>query len=210
VQPLSAGVDRFSNHARTLQRCCVRVEEQFDRPGSRLRVSDVELVYTSSFLGIVSRWESFLEDALLETVCGPATRMLKERRLVQIARRQHFREILLHPNLDYLSLPTVKKAHEVYSLYLIDGGPFAEISEQNRTYLQQATWIRNAIAHASDHAREIFKTKVPGVEALPANRRKPGPFLRHQFRQAPEQTRFELYVAALIGAARQMDNSWSG
>lgn len=192
-----------------LQRCCGRVEDQFGRAGTRLRVSDVEHVYASSFLSLVSRWEAFLEDTLLETVCGPANGALSRRRLVRISTPERFRSILLHPNLDYVSMPTLKRAKDLFELYLVDGGPVAGITEANRTYIQQASWIRNAIAHASNHAERTFKEKVPGVDSLANNRRQPGPFLRHQFRQSPDQRRFELYLGAFLSAAREMDAAWS-
>jgi hypothetical protein len=115
----------------------------------------------------------------------------------------------LFPDHEYISLPTVKKAQQTYDLFVRDGLPFSSISEANQSYIQQAIWIRNAIAHASTYAHRVFREKVPGVAALPSNRRRPGAFLRHEFRVSPSQRRFDLYCAALLAAAREMDESWT-
>lgn len=207
LRPLEPGVRRFSAHVRRLQRCCLRVEKQLH--SGNLRVSDVELVYTSSFLAMVTRWEAFVEAALYEAVCTPAPKALRIRRHLAIASRSHLQRILLHPDKEYVSLTTVRQARDVYELFLKGAGPFGGISDTNQTYIQQAIWIRNAIAHASAASDRAFKKKVPGVASLPRNRRQPSAFLRHEFRVAPSQRRFDLYCSAFLSAATEMGDDWS-
>lgn len=207
VQPLAPGVARLATFTQRLQRCCDRVEVAFSE--GRLRVSDVELVYTSGFLSIVTRWEAFLEECLFETVCGAAPARLVDRRHVQVKSRSRLQKVLLHPEKEYISLTTVKQAEGLYKLFLQEGAPFSAISEPNRTFIQQAIWIRNAIAHSSSAASSAFRDKVPGVTSLPQNRRYPGAFLRHEFRVSPNQRRLNLYCSALVSAAREMASSWT-
>jgi hypothetical protein len=207
IRPLQPGISRFSGYVRRLQRCCVRVEAELS--ARRLRVTDVELVYTSSFLAIVTRWESFLEASLYDAVCNPAPATLEGKRHLAVASRSHFQRILLHPDKEYVSLTTVRQARGLYDLFLKGAGPFGAISEANQTYIQQAIWIRNAIAHSSEAAERTFRDKVPGVASLPTNRRQPSAFLRHEFRVSPSQRRFDLYCGAFLSAATEMGQRWS-
>jgi hypothetical protein len=171
-------------------------------------VTDTELVYASTFLAVTARWEAFLEIALFESVCGQIPKERLRVRHIECSSRAQFRRILLHPNQDYVSLSPPKKAKELYGLYLRESGPLSAISESNQTYIQQAMWIRNAIAHSSDFAVTTFRSRVPGVSSLPPIKRHPGPFLRHEFRASPSQRRLDLYLTAFRSAAAEFALDW--
>ncbi len=203
---LSEYVHRFARRVLLYGHCCARVEDSFAE--NRLRVTDVELVYSSSFLSVCSHWESLLKAVIVETVCGDESRRRCNRRLASFEKRQHLEELLLFPGKDYVSIPTLKHAEALAGLFISQGRPISEVSEQNRTLLQQAVWVRNAIAHESPFALKTFSTKVPGVSALPRSKRSPGAFLRHEFRQAPSQRRYELYFAAFQSAAAEIVRAW--
>jgi hypothetical protein len=206
---LSDYTAKFVRQVKRFRNCCNRVEKQWDR-GGVLKITDVELVYASSFISVCSLWESLLERALVEVVCGRDSVIHPGTRLVEFRNRSCFRRILLHPNRDYLSVSTIKKVQELASLYVRGGLPFSEVSETSKQHVQQAIWIRNAIAHQNtdSEAMRVFKEKVPGVDALPAVKRKPGPFLRHRFRTSPDQRRLELYFAGLQRAAQEIGEAW--
>ena len=203
---LSDHVARFGRFVLRYRSCCSRIEHEFRR--ERLRVTDVELVYSSSFLSICSRWESLLEDILFEVVSGEESRKPGNRRNATFRTRKHLAHILLFPRKDYLSIPNLKHAEELAALFIDNGRPISAVTEPNRTLLQQAVWIRNAIAHESSFALEKFRTRVPGVASLPRTKRSPGAFLRHEFRVAPSQRRYELYFAAYQSAASEIAAAW--
>jgi len=173
-----------------------------------IRITDVELVYSSSFLAVCSRWEAFLEEILYEAVCGDTGGVPENRRLASFRNRKHLEQVLLYPGKDYLSISSVREAERLAALFVKDGMPISVIDAQSRTYLQQATWIRNAVAHQSSYALEIFRTKVPGVTQLTPTKRFPGAFLRHEFRQSPSQKRCELYFAVFQKAAKDVAAAW--
>jgi hypothetical protein len=203
---LSDHVARFARRVRLYHHCCARVESSFAE--NRLRVTDVELVYSSSFLSVCSHWESLLEAVLLETVCGEESRRRGNRRFASFEKPSHLEHLLLFPGKDYVSIPNLKHAEQLAGLFISQGRPISAVSERNRTLLQQAVWVRNAIAHESSFALETFCTKVPGVSALPRSKRSPGAFLRHEFRQSPSQRRYELYFAAYQSAAAEIARAW--
>ena len=174
----------------------------------QILVTDVELVYCSSFLAVCSQWEGLLESVLYEAVCGTDSQMLKNARQVSVKSREHLTNILLFGSKAYVSMSNVKKAEELMALFVKEGRPISLISERNRTLLGQAQIIRNAIAHDSNFAKRKFKESVPGVFSLPSSKRSPGAFLRHEFREQPRQRRYELYFGAYLSAASEMGDAW--
>lgn len=206
MSQLSEFTDRFVGRVHRFRRCCGRIESEFAR--KRLRVTDVELVYSSSFLSVASQWEAFLEDALFEAVCGDVSSKQGNRRFATFRTRNNLRDVLLFPNKPFLSIPNLKGAEALAGLFINQGRPISAVSEQNRTFIQQAVYIRNAIAHESPFAIERFRVRVPGVTTLPRSKRSPGAFLRHEFRVAPSQRRVELYFAAYQSAAKEIASAW--
>jgi len=186
--------------------CCRRIEDELSR--KHLRVTDAELVYGSSFLAVCSQWESLLGEVIFESVVGAKSRKPGNQRYATFYSRQKFLDVLLFPDKDYVSIPNMKRADALASLFVQDGKPVSVVTEQNRTFLQQAVYIRNAIAHQSSYAIDTFRTKVPGVNALPRSKRSPSAFLRHEFRVSPSQRRYEIYFAAFQSAAHEIAGSW--
>ena len=203
---LGTKIDPFVRQITRLEGCCQRIEAQFVHGG--LHVTDVLLIYTSSFVSACARWEALLEECLFTAVCGARSKRPGNFRHATFRSRARFRNVALYPNKDYFSFQSLKSTIEFASLFVNAGRPFSQISEANQTHLQQAMWIRNAIAHESDFAMRLFREKVPGVSSLPPNRRTPGHFLRFEFRTSPTQRRSELYFAAMKSAARELENSW--
>jgi hypothetical protein len=206
LSPLAEKSDQFLRRVSRYQSCCVRIEDAFDK--NKLQVSDVELVYCSSFLSVCCQWESFLEEVLYEVTCGEESRRLGNQRYITVRNRPKLQELLLFQRRDYLSLPNLKQAQDITALFVKNGRPISAVSEPNRTFLEQAVRIRNAIAHESSFAKKKFREGVPGVRSLPTTKRTPGAFLRHEFRQAPAQRRYELYFTAYRSAANEIAKAW--
>lgn len=206
MSQLDSVVDRFTRRLTNLDECCRRVEAQLSSGG--LLIRDVELLYSSTFLTACSSWESLLEDVLYEAVCGAPSALKGNFRLATFKSRTHFRDVLRRPNKEYFSMTSVPEVVRTASLFINEGRPFSAITDPNRTLLQQAFWIRNAIAHQSDAALKTFRTKVPGATALPPHRRFPAPFLRVLFRTSPDQRRYEPYFAAMATAATEIRSAW--
>lgn len=198
--------DLFVRRVSSFRKRCARIERQFDN--NRLLITDVELVYESSFLSVCSQWESLLRETLFEVVCGEESTKRGNTRVATFKSRSHFRRLLLFPDRDYIAIHSLVRAQRLASLFVAKGRPFSVVAEENRTHIQQAVWVRNAIAHQSSFAVKIFREKVPGVESLPTSKRMPGAFLRHEFRVSPTQRRFELYFAAFQSAANEIARAW--
>lgn len=155
-----------------------------------------------------AHWESFLGEIILDVVTGEVSGKKANRRYATFDSRRCLENLLLFPDKDYLALPTLKKAEQIAGLFVANSRPLSAVSDSNRTFLQQAAWIRNAIAHQSAFAIATFRSKVPGVGSLAPPKRIPGAFLRHEFRVSPTQRRVDLYFAAFQGAAREIALAW--
>lgn len=198
---------KFSRTVIRHSRCCERVEREFERR-RKLKIIDVELLYSSCFASVFSQWEVFLEDVIFETVCGAESRKHGNARYVVFQSRERFRRVILPGGDSYLSMTTVEKAEAFSSRFVQGGRPISQVTPQNRSYIGQAVLIRNAIAHDSGAAKRKFKEKVPGVRALPSGKQQPGSFLRHMFRVRPNQRRYEIYFGAYRAAAGEIAAAW--
>ena len=199
-------IAKFNGRVQRYRKCCTTIEEELLQ--RRLNITNVRLVYCASFLSVCSQWEALLEHILYEAVCGPSSGVTGNYRYVSVRNRSKLQKILLYPNKQYLSLSSVNRAESLTSLFVNDGRPISAVSERNRTLLEQATFIRNAIAHESEFAKQRFRESVPGVIALPPSKRVPGAFLRHVFRQQPVQRRYEIYFGAYQSAAIEIASAW--
>lgn len=206
MQPIEALSESFQRHIDRLAGCVERLEKHL--VNREVSVTDAELLYTSAFLSVCARWQSFMEDSIIEASCGRESRSRTNYRHVEFQSRAALRRLLLYPDKDYISLPSLKQGIAMASLLVNQGRPLSQISEPNQTHIQQAVWIRNAIAHQSDHSLRVFREKVPGVSTLPHPRRRPGPFLRTVFRSSPTQRRYEIYFTAFKSAAKEVMKAW--
>jgi len=196
----------FQGHIDRLAGCAQRLETLLNN--HRVSVTDVELVYISAFLSVCARWESFMEDTIIEASCGRGSRGQARFRHVDFRSRADLRRFLLYPNKEYFSLPSLKQGIALASILVKEGRPLSKISESNQTHIQQAAWIRNAIAHQSDYSLRVFRDKVSGVTSLPQRSRRPGPFLRTVFRISPMQRRYEIYFTAFKSATEEVMKAW--
>ena len=206
---LSRVIDHADRFVRTVQRyarCCQRIEKEYSR--NRLRTTDIELVYCSSFLSVCARWETFLEEVLFEAACGLGSSRAGNWRHAAFRSRESMRNILTHGGKSYLTLGTFENAASVTAVLVNEGRPISAVSTANRTLIGEAVQIRNAIAHDSLNAKVNFRNKVPGVGALPNSKRTPGAFLRHEFRVEPNQRRYQLYFAAYRTASMEIGSAW--
>ena len=199
--------EKFSRSVIRHARCCERVEREFERR-RKLRIIDVELLYSSCFASVFSQWEVFLEDVLFETVCGTESKKPGNARYVEFQSKERFRRIILPGGDSYLSIATVEKAQTFASRFVQEGRPISRVSPQHCSHIGQAVLIRNAIAHDSRPAKKNFKEKVPGVRALPSGKQQPGSFLRHMFRVQPNRRRYEIYFGAYRAAASEIATAW--
>jgi len=196
---------KYQRQLRGLRRHCQRVDRL--HLSGALGVKDCELVYESGFLTAFAHWEHFLWELIVQAVCGPPSPKPGNSRLLKPRSRAAFTKILLQ-NRSYLSLSSYPEVVKCARLYLKEGRPFSALDDTYRTRLEEARYVRDAIAHRSRYAITRFRQRVGGVASVPQSRRHPGPFLRHVYRVSPTKTRLDLYVDTFILASEQLALAW--
>jgi len=166
-----------------------------------VRRRDAETVYAGLLLNVVTRFEVLVEELFFGLMAGRVlAKSCGARPRLKPANDRVVREIVLRDR-DYVDWMPYKRTETLARAFLVGGLPFTAIDDGDRGRLGQLIVVRHAIAHGGKHAKAMFKAKVLGALPLPPRERTPTGFLRSQFRIAPAQTRFELYVSQIRNVA---------
>lgn len=163
---------------------------------------DVEASYTGLFLQAVVAYEATIEDFVLGLMVRPGGVSSSDRTVrarVSVRSYAHALELASGPGRKYPSWIGQKDLTEAAKLVLHRGKPFvreATYPPLSWHYVTQCGYIRNAIAHPSQHALRQFQKHVLQATPLPRRERTIAGFLRGRGSGTP-QTRWELYVAGL-------------
>jgi|ERR1700722_2800366 len=187
---------KFQQTLRTLDYTRARMEDLY--LGKRIVRRDLDSVYESLFLRAVTSFEGFVEDLFLSilerrTYYKPARNVSLRMKAIS---HEALMEIVLQGD-QYLKWLPFKETEKRARLYLIDGKPFTEIDNGDRTQVQTITTIRNAIAHRSRYAMNEFQVKVIGSRSLLPREKKPAGYLQSRIGSGGSPTRFEVYVQVL-------------
>lgn len=195
-------LDTLVRNLETLDYTRSRMERLYD--DGKISQRDLHTVYEALFLRAVTSFEVFLEELFFaimsENAKYPKTRVKLRMRATSA---EAMREILLQGK-DYLDWIPFNRTELRAKLYLKEGRPFSDLSDGDKSTIKTITLIRHAIAHKSSFATRQFEEKVIGSMNLLRGEKKPAGFLRSQFRSAPKQVRFELYVNELVRIAQAL------
>jgi hypothetical protein len=173
----------------------------------KLGATECELLYESAFLYSIARFEGLLNALLGEFVCGQTSANVGHYSLIVPRNRPTFRNVLTGGR-PYIELMPFGRCVEISKRFLNNGKPFSDVDSADQHILAQAVLVRNAIAHRSDTAIKVFRSKVSGVNSLPANRQQPGAYLRRVYRAHPVASWNDLYLDTLEKVGGQLSLSW--
>lgn len=182
--------------------------------GHPLEQEALDHFFESTFLEVVTRFESFVEDLFYEVSLGQSSiyRSGPVGAVSGVGTREDLEAALLASTprnyLEWLPITTTEARARVI---LRDGRPFSRLDRRGseRSLLGEVTTIRNAIAHRSGDAWAKFLRTCPGQLAVP--RRTPAGLL--QMKADPSRTKYELLCDGLGGiaaalAARSDTQAW--
>lgn len=134
-------------------------------PGqARLHPEQARRIVELAFLGLISAWEEFLEQAFVRYLAGASSdnqvsAPLRMGPASSIAHAYHL--ISGDPDFDparnYSKFSDPKWVIDIARNYFELGSPFAPVLSQNIDLLQHAAKLRNRVAHNSTKCREDFK-----------------------------------------------------
>jgi hypothetical protein len=190
--------DAFSRKVARLNSTRERVETCY--LGKGLRLGDVEAMYAGLFLQAVVAYESTIESFILGLMVKPGgvkSSNPKVRSRVKVRSYSHALEVAAGPGRKFPQWIGRKDLEDASTLLLHEGSPFSRSSliAIDWTYVDKCRYIRNAIAHPSEHAIAQFQKHVLQSTPLPWRERTVPGFLRGS--ASAGQTRWEMYVAGL-------------
>lgn len=175
-----------------------RVEACYRTKG--LRLDDVEATYAGLFLQAVVAYESTIEEFVLGLMVRPGGVMSSRphvRSRMTVRSYAHASELAAGAGRKFPQWIGRKDLEDVSVLLLNAGAPFKAGAQAliDWTYVEKCRYIRNAIAHPSEHATKQFEKHVIQNTPLLKRERRVAGFLRG--RATAVQTRWETYVAGL-------------
>lgn len=189
---LSSGL---AGHLRRIDQ--VRRKAENLHQGLQVRRHEIELIYAGLYLDVVVSFERFLESLFLGYLSGRLVRRKGIVPRVTFRSEAVARDVVLGGKsyVDWFPYPgeTLRRANAFFR----SGRPFSDLDKPEKRVLQEALYIRNAIAHRSRHSLRMFETEVLGSQALLSHEKTPTGYLRSMFRQNPAQTRFESFAVDL-------------
>jgi hypothetical protein len=165
---------------------------------------DIEQVYSGLYMKGITSFEYVIEALFLGLLAGryaPASAAIVPR--VDFVSDVVAREVVFSGRnfVDWFPYDFTEKRAKAF---FRAGRPFTYFDGVEKKTLENLLYIRNAIAHPSQHAKRKFEEKVIGTLPLTAREKSPAGFLRSPFRVAPLQTRYENSVSEMVGLARKL------
>lgn len=151
---------------------------------------DIEQVYQGLFLEAVAAFESHIElffIGLLSKSIDPHSRLTVSK--ATFSSRSTAMPIVVGSRF-YDWLP-YSRTRERAEHFFRNGHPFSVLDASEADKTEEFRFIRNAIAHRSDHAKQQFEKNVIGPTSLSPRERRVGGYLAGNFRSSPPQTRYE-------------------
>ncbi|MCA8910772.1 MAG: hypothetical protein KDB82_03640 [Planctomycetes bacterium] len=165
--------------------------------------NDVERAYSGAFILFYSQFETAFENLFLGLVSGRlASQQPAVKSLVKVKSDAVLRRATLGGRSYFDWFPFGAEAKRRVRGFLSRGKPFTDVTKADRSFMEEVTTLRNAIAHSSHHARKRFKDVfVEGVHLLPRQRR-PAGYLRGN--HMPGQSRLEFMMLQSLAVTRRL------
>jgi hypothetical protein len=140
------------------------------------------------FVGLITERHAHPDASIAPTVAMPNSKIAK----AMITGGRNY--------VDWLpfNAHTMKRA----PVFLVEGRPFTDLSKPRRNTLDNASVLRNALAHQSDHALKRFEAEFVDGKVLPVSQRKPPGYLRGS--HSLTRNRLEVQLMELVVIMRDL------
>lgn len=184
----------------------VRRMDRLYRQG-QVKSKDVLRIYRGAYLGFFTQVERALEDPFIGLLTGKVVHATQQcRPRILIPTRPAAVAIINGTNSYTDWMPFDKHTLKRAPAFFVGGEPFKSISKPDRKVLEDATTLRNAIAHGSEHAlrqfQRVFAKDNFGAFIIPPQQRNPATYLRGI--HAGTQTRLEYRITEIVAVIGRM------
>ena len=180
-----------------------RVKVDTLRAKRALSRREQELIYGGLFLNAVALSEALFEDLFFGILIGKFGGVSKVSPRINL-KSLKTATMFVYQARPYMTWLPFENTERLAKIYLKGGLPFTLLVQPEKDKLEIAHYIRNAIAHKSKYALNVFEKKVIGSASLPPSDRTPEGYLISCFRTLPNQTRFENILADLLVLAHKL------
>jgi hypothetical protein len=205
MRSASSVTDRLQSEGRGLQLYVSRLERL--HANGEVFKADLERAYSGAYLLFFASLERALEKLFLGVLTDDlsfGTRGVRS--LIQVPSEIVARQVVAGDRAYADWLPYDRRTRPRARALLSGGRPFEGLSKDDRQFLEQMGYVRNALAHGSRHALGRFRSEViyggPIPQSLPPGQRYPASYLRGS--HASGQTRFEFHLAEAVAILRRL------
>lgn len=184
----------------TLDRIRDKQESNFIR--HQIGVRDIEEVYGAIFLNAIASFEGYLEELFIDLLVGRIRKIHCNVR-IDIKSDLVAREVIFRDKRYFNWLP-YSNTKEAAGIFFTGGRPFTLLTQDEEDHLKKCSYIRNAIAHQSRYAIDLFNKKILEGLTLGPRDRRPKSLLRCQFSLSPPTNYYQQYVGKIFAIASRL------
>ena len=193
---------KFSGHLRYLDITRNKMERLLST--NDIVIRDINQVYAGLYLDAVASFERLIEDLFVGLASGRLTvSSVSVVPLVSFTSRRYIYGII-SGGRSYVDWLPYSRTEDLANRFFQQGMPFTTLSNNEKRQIETLGFIRNAIAHRSDHSKRVFRNRVLGSQNLMSREKTPVGYLRSEFRVSPTQRRYEDFVNSMALMASKL------
>ena len=159
--------------------------------------ADRNQIFAGAYISYLAFFERQIEDLFVGLLTSRYEHPSSTVRPVVVMPSTKVAKLLIAGGRSYVDwLPFDQHTKKRAPAFFVNGGPFANLAKTERSALDRASILRNALAHQSDHSLRRFATEFTAGKSLRPSELKPAGYLRgaHSLRR----TRFEVQLSELV------------
>ena len=190
---------KFSGHVRYLDMTRNKMERLLST--NDIVIRDIDQVYAGLYLDAVASFERLIEDLFIGLASGRLTvSSVQAVPLVSFTNKRAMYEII-SGGRRYVDWLPYNRTEDLANRFFQQGLPFTTLSNSEKRQIEMLGFVRNAIAHRSDHSKRVFQNNVIGNQSLMNREKTPAGYLRSVFRVSPLQRRYDDFVNSMAAIA---------
>ena len=165
---------------------------------------DLENIYQGLYLRVITSFEGFIEELFEGLLCVQVIARAAIKPRIEVRSPGVARDVI-YAGRRFVDWLPFERTQEMATAFFRAGRPFTSVSKADCKIIEQAVWIRNAIAHQSRHAEKVLNDNLLDNLVLTPRQRKAAAFLRTTLTGTPvPQTRYEYYATELSRIATEI------
>lgn len=189
----------LAGHYRYLEMTRGKIERLLE--SSHIVARDVNQVYVGLFLEVITSFERLLEELFLGLLTSRVAATVHSVVPHISFGDKRTAQAIVYGGRDFVNWLPYENTEDRARLFFKGGVPFTSLDATEKRVLADCMNIRNAMAHKSRHALNMFEKRVLGSLGLMPRERTPVGYLRSVYRVSPTQTRYESYVYNIAAIA---------